>query len=297
MVRRTIIAAACLACALPIVLLAQAEDFEGEFELDKGKYKNVKRIALVDISGQAKQSKEHTGPWTDDGLKLVAEAFRNSGRDVVVGADVASAFQQIAPLPTQADIQAVLVRKKVKPNDAERAAAMIENSWKDREPGDATRMGYAFYRPEGSVNLERPILNIKEEKSKNPDDDEVARRMAVLASKLGVDAIARVEFGFGSWRYSEPAWQTIAKNSGKAVGIVPAIKNIAALFRGAQAQAFIALTVFDSQGKKRIVDIAGACKSKEGTGVSLKTGSKLEQYMPGTIAGCVENVFEKIAKK
>jgi hypothetical protein len=296
MVRRMTVVAACLACALPIVLLAQAEDFEGEFDLDKGKYRNIKKIALVDISGQAKQSKDHTGPWTDDGLKLVAEAFRKSGRDVVVGADVANAFQQIAPLPTSADIQAALVKRKIKPAEAAQAAKFLENSWKDREPGDAARLGYAFYRPDGSVNLERPIFNIKDEKTKNADDDEVERRMAVLASKLGVDAIARLEFGFGSWRYSEPAWQTIAKNSGKAVGIVPSIKNIIALFRGEQAQVFIALTVFDSQGKKRIVDVAGGCKSKEGTGLSVKTGSKLEQYTPGTTAGCVDNVFARMAK-
>jgi hypothetical protein len=296
MVRRAI-CASCLAFGASLALLAQAEEFKGEFKVDK-KFSQVKKVALVDISGQAKESKDQTGPWTDDGMAKVAAGFRSIGREVVSGPAVSTAFQQIAPLPTSEDIKAALIKRKIKPADAEKTAAFLENSWKDQEPGDVTKLGYAFYRPDGSVNLERPMFNAKEEKSKNAEEKEVRRRMAVLRDALGVDAIARLEFGFGSWRYEEPGWQKSEKAKGNAIGIVPAISTIKGLLKGAKASAHIALTVFDADGKKEIVDIAGSCNSKQGTGVSLRgISDKIETWMPETMSACIAQLFSKIAEK
>jgi hypothetical protein len=45
------------------------------------------------------------------------------------------------------------------------------------------------------------------------------------------------------------------------------------------------------------VDVAGGCKSKQRTGLSLRTGSKIEEWMPGTVSGCIEHVFARVAQK
>jgi hypothetical protein len=299
MVRRRTVAAAIVAAALPIGLIAQSEDFKGQFEIDRGKVRNVKRIALADVVGQTKLDRQKVGEWTEEALKALADGFRGAGFDVVMGPEVKAAFLEVAPLPTADEIK-VQLRKGAGRNMTEAqmdgAIKMVLDGWEKHEPGDYQQYGLSMYRPAGSVNLDRPMFDAKDpRKSKNPDEKEVRRRIAALREKLGVDAVVKVDFGFGSWRYEEPAWQKQAKDRGAVIGIVPAIQNIRGLFKGAQAQAFFNIEMFDREGKKRIIEIQGGCKSKDGTGFSLKPGA-VEKFVVPAVEDCSKKIFEKYAK-
>ncbi|HVL68664.1 MAG TPA: hypothetical protein VM364_15485 [Vicinamibacterales bacterium] len=298
-----LIAGVSLVCVTSAVLLAQpasvqVDDFDGEFKVDKKKFADVRRVALVDVSGQAKKNKEKVAPWTEAATARVIERLRESGREVLAGRDVQAAFDEIAPMPTHEALKERLLKERASEQDAERTARSYMQFYAKHQPGDPIRWGYALHRPVGSVNLERPIFDEKDpRKTKTANEKEIRRRVAALRERLGVDSVMRLELGFGDIRWQEPEWQKQAKANGHVIGIVPLIGNIRGIFRGAQAQAFVGLAAFDADGRKMLVEVGGSCKSKQGAGLGGGSDDKIEAWMPGTVEGCIDQIFARLAKK
>lgn len=298
MVLRKSVVAACFACALPVLLVAQSEEFKGEINVDKGKVREVKRVALVDVIGQTKLDRKKVVPWTEAATASVVAQFKSAGYEVVAGPEVKAAFQEVAPLPTLEEVLAY-AKKSRRPSGMTEAQflAAVESyyaNWAKHEPGEYTQFGLYTHRPEHSVYLERPIFSANDPtKHKKPDEKELRRRIAALRGKLGVDAVVRVDFGFGSWRYEEPAWQKSAKANGAVIGLIPAIQNIRGLFQGNKAQALFNVEMYDREGKKRIVAINGGCKSKEGTGLLSFKADAVEDFVIPAVEDCARKVFDK----
>lgn len=302
MVLRKSVAGVCVALALCVTALAQSEEFKGEIEVDKGKVRDVKRIALVDVIGQTKLDRKKVVPWTEGAMAAVVTQLKKAGYEVVAGPEVRAAFQEVAPIPTLEEVLAY-AKKARRPGgmSEEQFLKAVESyyaKWSQHEPGEYSQYGLYTHRPEHTVYLERPIFSANDPtKHKNPDEKELRRRIAALREKLGVDAVVRVDFGFGSWRYEEPGWQKAAKANGHAIGIIPAIQNIRGLFQGNKAQALFNIEMYDREGKKRIVEINGGCKSKEGTGlVSFKAGA-VEDFVLPAVEDCAKKVFDKYEDK
>lgn len=302
MVLRKSVVAVCVACVLPVLLAAQSEDFKGEFKVDKGKIKEVRRIALVDVIGQTKLDREKVVPWTEAAFAATVEGFRKAGYEVVSGPEVKAAFLEVAPVPSIEDVKEAVRKspngKRMSEDQLDAAVKFVYANWEKHEFGEYQKFGLYTHRPQGTVYLERPIFGPKDPtKSKNADEKELRRRIAALREKLGVDAIVRIDYGFGSWRYEEPAWQKQAKANGAVIGIIPAIQNIKGLFQGSKANAFFNIEMYDREGKKRIVEINGACKSKEGTGLfSFKPGA-VEEFVTPAVQDCARKIFVKYDDK
>lgn len=269
----------------------QTEDFKGDFKVDQKQLSGTKKIALVDISGQTKLDSRQVAAWTDTAAQALAEQARKAGFDVVVGPEVKAAYADIAPFPTLDDLKSAFKKKnKMNDADAERTAKGFSENWAKHDAGDSAKFGFTLYRPEESVNLSRPVFS--QDDPGNPkvaDKKEVQRRIAALREKLGVDAVVLAEFGFGSGMYDNQA-----KGAGKGLfGAIDAVKGVK---KGTQAETFINLEFYDRDGKNNILTVKGSCMSKEGTGISLKVNSKVEEMIPDTSRGCIEKVFEKLGK-
>lgn len=302
MVLRKSVVSVCLACVLPVLLVAQSEDFKGEFKVDKGKVKDVKRIALVDVVGQTKLDRQKVVPWTEAAFAATVEGFRKAGFEVVSGPDVKAAFLEVAPVPSIDDVRTHVRKSRssrgMSDAQVDAAVKIVYANWEKHEFGEYQKFGLYTHRPPGSVSLERPIFSSQDPtKSKNADEKELRRRIAAMREKLGVDAVVRIDYGFGSWRYEEPAWQKQAKANGAVIGIIPAIQSIKGLLQGSKANAFFNIEMYDREGKKRIVEVNGACKSKEGTGLfSFKPGA-VEEFVTPAVEDCARKIFDKYDDK
>jgi hypothetical protein len=294
---RRLLPIAVFATLASVALFAQAEKFEGELKADRGKLKQVKRIALVDVVGETKNDMaESLESWTTDAHRLMIEAWKGTGVEVVAGPEVAAAFETIVPVPSVDEVKRVMKKKTKWTDDViERTAQNAVKMW-GNEPGEAAKYGFKLARPEGSINLERPLLSEKDPSGDKPEEKEVQKRVAELAAKLGVDAVARIDYGFGTWRYEDPGYVKANKAQGKGTGLLDGIKAIRGLTRGARATAHFNIEVFSADGKKFLAEIMGSCNSKEGTGMAVTgTGNKVAAMMPGAVSGCITNIFAKLA--
>ena len=279
------------------VVLAQAEKFEGAFDADRGKLSKVKRLAIVDVTGEAKKEYREAIPqWTEDGLRHLIEAWTKSGVEIVAGPEVTAAFNEMVPIPTADQLRAGL-KKKSKMSDAEIEATIpvALRMWGE-EPGEAAKLGYEIHRAANTVNLERPLITEKTYGEKVKEKD-VEQRIEQLREKLGVDAVAKIELGFGSWRYEEPGYVKGNRAMGKKPGLLDSIKSIKGALKGAKSTAFFNIEVYRPDGKDTILLVNGSCNSKDGTGTAITgTGDKVKAMMPAAVSGCVDNIFARINK-
>lgn len=297
MARRHVFPVAVFAVCAAVVLSAQADKFEGEFKVDRGKLKQVKRIALADVVGETKnEMADSLESWTTETHRQMVEAWQKTGVEVVAGPEVAAAYDAIVPVPTVDEVKRVMKKKTNWTDDViNRTAENAVKMW-GNEPGEAAKYGYKIARPAGSINLERPLLSEKDPSGDRPDEKDVQKRVAQLAAKLGVDAVVRIDYGFGSWRFQESGYVQGNRAMGKAPGLLDSIKSIRGLTRGARATAMFSIDVFSADGKKFLAEIMGSCNSKDGTGMAITgTGNKVAAMMPATVSGCMANIFTKLA--
>jgi hypothetical protein len=297
MALRQLLPLAVVAVCTSATLIAQADKFEGSFKADRGKLQQVKRLALVDVVGEArKDMAEPLESWTTEAHRLMIEAWQKTGVEVVAGPEVAAAYETIVPVPTVEEVKRVMKKKTNWTDDViNRTAENAVRMW-GNEPGEAAKYGFTLVRPTGSVNLDRPLLSEKDPSGDRPDEKEVQKRVAQLSAKLRVDAVVRVDYGFGSWRYEEPGYVKGNRAMGKAPSLLDGIKSLRGMTRGARATAHFAIEVFSADGKKFLAEIMGSCNSTDGTGLAITgTGNKVVALMPATASGCIKNIFAKLA--
>jgi hypothetical protein len=280
------------------VVFGEAEQFKGDVEVDKGKLKAVKKIALADVSGETKHDKAKVQAWTEKSLAATIGHLQKLGYEVVTGAAVKAALQEVAPVPSEDDVFSFLVKKRKMPEQqASQTAKFYYANYAKKEPGDSAEHGYTIFRPEGSVNLDRPLFDLEKGKVDSADRKELQRRISGLREKLGVDAIVMVEFGYGSTKYGEPGWVQARKAAGKPIGLTGGIASLKGLFKGSTANVHINMEFYDKDAKDDILHAQGHCESKDSAGMSLKGDAKVSALLDDTAAPCVDRMFEKIADK
>lgn len=287
-----------LLASIAAVVVAESEKFEGEIKVDKGKMKAVKTIALVDVSGETKFDKAKIQAWTEKSTAATIDEFTKAGFQVVSGPAVKAAFQQVAPVPTEEEVhQVLLTKRRIKDPDAARMARTFYTTFSKKEPGDSADFGYVIFRPEGSVNLDRPVFDLDKGKVDNAEPKEVQRRIAGMREKLAVDAVVLIEFGYGSTKYGEPGWVQSRKAMGKPVGLIGGIESLRGLFKGSTANVHVNIEFYDRNAKDEILRAQGHCESKDSSGLSLKGDAKVSALVDDTAGGCVVRMFERIKEK